>query len=478
VRDLSRISGGLGGATAPLTPSRFHRPLNGQPATHAQQVEPVKLSGDAARSIPRPCRKGLSGPAGKDRVFQPHGRHIKVEPAARDGNVGLDMLDDRQFAIDLARRLAAPVLAAARSNNFTAMIPTEAAPGATRDRRPFVGLETVGRLLCGLAPLLELQVQRPAGVEAIPLSDIHHLIDVTTDPASPHRLNFSEGKQPLVDAAFLGQAILRAPTALWSSLPDRVQGNLAAALGQTRAIQPFFNNWLLFAAMIEATFARLGLPWDPARVDYALRQHEQWYVGDGMYSDGPHFRWDYYNGYVIQPMSADILSVMAPLGKPWRTMHETLQPRMARYCQILERLIAPDGSFPPIGRSLAYRCAAFQPIAQMALQRSLPSELPAGQVRAGLMAVVRRTLGGPANFDDQGWLRIGLNGSQSNLGEEYISTGSLYLCSTALLPLGLPEDAPFWSDPPRGWTQKRLWDDADEVPIDKAIDQWRPKASK
>ena len=31
------------------------------------------------------------------------------------------------------------------------------------------------------------------------------------------------------------------------------------------------------------------------RIDYALRQHEQWYKGDGIYGDGPQFHFDYYN---------------------------------------------------------------------------------------------------------------------------------------------------------------------------------------
>ncbi len=55
--------------------------------------------------------------------------------------------------------------------------------------------------------------------------------------------------------------------------------------------------------------ARLGARWDRMRVDYALRQHEQWYKGDGVYGDGPVFHWDYYNSFVIQPMLLDVLDV-------------------------------------------------------------------------------------------------------------------------------------------------------------------------
>lgn len=388
-------------------------------------------------------------------------------PAPVDGGA---VADDWQYACAMAQRLAAPVFRAAHSRDFAASIPDQLLPEARKWRRKFVGLEVVGRLLCGLAPLLELQIRGGAETEVIPLDEVHHLIDITTDPASPHRLNFSHGNQPLVDAAMLAQAILRAPTALWSALPARVQDNLADALAQTRALQSYENNWLLFPAMIEATLASIGRPWDLAPIELGLNKHEEWYTGDGMYSDGPDFRWDYYNSFVIHPMMADVLAVMVERDAAWRKMQSKVLQRTDRYCQILERLISPDGSFPAIGRSMSYRCAAFQPLAMLGLHQSLPAQLPPGQVRAALMAVIRRTLDDPANFDAQGWLKVGLVGSQPDLGEAYISTGSQYICSTALLPLGLPRTAPFWRDPPLRWTQHRIWGGEHRVPIDKAVD--------
>jgi len=54
------------------------------------------------------------------------------------------------------------------------------------------------------------------------------------------------------------------------------------------------------------------------------------------------------------------------------------------------------------------------------------------------------------------------------LGEEYISTGSLYLCSAGLLPLGLPPEDEFWSAPPAPWTSQKLWSGVD-LPADHAL---------
>src|SRR6185503_7510049 len=230
---------------------------------------------------------------------------------------------------------------------------------------------------------------------------------------------------------------------------------------------PGFNNWLLFSATVEAALARLGATWDRMRVDYALRQHDQWYKGDGAYGDGPSFHWDYYNSFVIHPMLLDTLAVFRDTRPAWKDLSTRVEERARRYAAVLERLVAPDGSFPPLGRSLAYRCGAFQLLAQMALRRALPDDLPPSQVRGALTAVIRRTLEAPDTFDANGWLRIGFCGHQPGVGESYISTGSLYLCSAAFLPLGLPAADEFWSAPDAAWTSQLAWS-GQPTPIDQA----------
>jgi hypothetical protein len=64
-------------------------------------------------------------------------------------------------------------------------------------------------------------------------------------------------------------------------------------------------------------------------------------------------------------------------------------------------------------------------------------------------------------FDAEGWLTIGFAGHQPGLAENYISTGSLYLVATALLPLGLRSESEFWAAPDEEWTSKKLWSGVD-----------------
>jgi hypothetical protein len=149
-------------------------------------------------------------------------------------------------------------------------------------------------------------------------------------------------------------------------------------------------------------------------------------------------------------------------------MRKPVEARAIRYAAIQERLISPEGTFPAIGRSLAYRYGAFQHLAEMSLRHQLPEGVHPAQVRCALTAVMSRMNAAKETFDDKGWLTIGFAGHQPSIGEPYISTGSLYLCSAAWLPLGLPPTDEFWSAPAEPWTQQKAWSGVD-IKTDHAI---------
>lgn len=383
------------------------------------------------------------------------------------------MPSTRENWIALLDRLVTPPLSALAEGRLLATIPLETQPGHEDARRAFASLEILGRCLVGLAPWLELDLPADApSSEVAAQTRLRTLaraaITRSLDPASADLLNFNRGGQPLVDAAFLAHACLRAPRQLWELLSEPTRARLLAGWRASRVIKPYQNNWLLFAAMVETALHRWAGELVMERVEPALRLHEAWYKGDGAYGDGPEFHWDHYNSFVIQPMLLDVLGSLVPTHPEWEPSHATVRRRAVRYAAVQELLVAPDGSFPPLGRSIAYRCGAFQHLALMALLRELPERVSPGQIRCALDAVIRRTLGAPGTFDSAGWLRIGLAGRQPGLGETYISTASLYLCTTAFLPLGLPASDPFWSEPDALWTSALVWSGADH-PADHAL---------
>ncbi|MSU48498.1 MAG: DUF2264 domain-containing protein [Opitutus sp.] len=377
--------------------------------------------------------------------------------------------DDRAYWCQIASKLASPLLGALAARQLRASMPVESHP-TSKDRPTYTHLEGLGRLLAGISPWLERGDGTTAeGRERGRLAVLaRSAIDAGTDPASPDFLNFSKGRQPLVDAAFLAQAMLRAPTELWKKLEPRVQKNVIVALISSRPIPAGENNWKLFATTVEVFLHRVGAKRDHARLAEGIDKHRAWYVGDGMYGDGPEFHWDYYNSFVIQPMLVEALDVVGDETPEWKQFSSVARARLTRFAAIQELSIAPDGSYPAIGRSIAYRCGAFQGLALAAWRRQLPEEIKPAQARVALTRVIRRTLEAPGTFDAKGWLQIGLAGHQPGLGEAYISTGSLYLCSVAQLPLGLPEDDPFWSGPAVRTTWEKTWS-GENLPADHAI---------
>ncbi|MEO6979846.1 MAG: DUF2264 domain-containing protein, partial [Mucilaginibacter sp.] len=150
------------------------------------------------------------------------------------------------------------------------------------------------------------------------------------------------------------------------------------------------------------------------------------------------------------------LKIIAAKDNSFEPIRKQVLARNLRYAKIQERLIAADGSYPVIGRSITYRTGAFHHLANMAHQQQLPTQLSPVQVRCALTAVIKKITDAKDMFDDNGWLRIGLYGHQPSLAETYISTGSLYLCSAILLPLGLSESDPFWTDADEDWTAKKV----------------------
>lgn len=375
----------------------------------------------------------------------------------------------RQEWLEDLLKIADPVLDALSRGELKKRMPLDFHP----ERAAFAPLEAFGRTMLGLAPWLEADPEsldpEERALQTRTREKALQCIDRATDPESPDYMVFDRGGQPLVDTAFLAHAVLRAPGALAGALTPRVRGQLADAFRASRRIPSISTNWLFFTAMVEAGLHALGEEYDPMRLLTALRCFQGWYVGDGLYGDGPSFHFDYYNSFVIQPMYADIVNRMAGEHPEIRAMQETVNARAARYASILERLIGPEGSYPVVGRSICYRFGAFQMLAQAALQHRLePGLTPAG-VRCGLTAVIRRVMGAEEMFDGEGWLTPGVYGRQPELAESYINIGSLYLCSAVFLPLGLSPRDPFWSDPDADWTGRTVWQGG-HIAIDHAED--------
>ena len=363
----------------------------------------------------------------------------------------------RKKWISYMREIVDPVFDALAEGRLCEKMPVRCY--GKENRSQYACLEAFGRAFCGFAPFLN-DFERDGEEEALVCEYRRKLtacFQQATDPNSPDYMNFGQrgGEQPLVDTAFLAHGLIRSRTFV-ASLSPKLKNQIIEAFKLSRRIVAHESNWLLFSGMVEAGIHVLGGEADMMRVAYCIRQHHQWFHGDGTYGDGAAFHMDYYNSFVIQPMLIDISRVFGNMeipGFPIGQMRDRAIVRAARYAEILERMIGADGSYVYVGRSLTYRFGAFQLLSQACLLHFWA--LSPAMARCALTAVIDRVMESGI-FDENGWLLHGIYGEQPSLSEPYISTGSLYLCSTVFLPLGLPESDAFWSGADEPWTSKQV----------------------
>ena len=369
-------------------------------------------------------------------------------------------VDERSYWVSVLEKMANPIFENISKGTFQKNMPMIVS-SSFDGRNPKVGyLEAFGRLIAGIAPWLALpddntsegklrKKYREQTIQGL----IHGV-----DPNSPDYFAWRDkSSQTLVDAAHLALAFMRAPKAIWDPLPQKTKDQLITEFKHIRWIKPGPNNWILFAAMTESFLYSVGVEPERTKIDHAVDTFDtEWYVGDGWYSDGKSFSFDYYNGYVIHCMLVETLRQNLKAGN-YQEKYDRAYMRMQRYATHLERMISPDGYYPVIGRSSTYRNGGFQPLAQVALEKKLPKDLKPGQVRAGLTAIMKNIYQHNI-YDKHGWLVLGFTSDkQGNLADYYTNVGSLYEASLAFLPLGLPASDEFWSSPAEKWTSQKAF---------------------
>lgn len=418
-------------------------------------------------------------------------------PLSASAKKKTDPKTDREVWVEIMYQMAEPVLRNMAEGKLQQTMTLESgglelSPTWDNRNKKVAYMECFARLMAGLAPWLALPDDDTAeGAKRKQLREwALKSYANAVDPESPDYLGWTSGGQTLVDAAYLVESLYRGYDALWVPLDTLTKQRYIKEIKGLRRYDPPYTNWFLFVGMEESFLMYVGADYDAFRIKTAMSKVEEWYIGDGLYSDGPSFAFDYYNAYVIQPMYVECLEMIAAR-RPNDTYLvratdkqrngaknrlEVVRKRMQKYSIILERFISPEGTFPVVGRSIPYRMATMQPLAQLAWRKQLPKELSEGQVRSALTAVAKRMFGlspqspeGASNFNARGFLTIGFVGSHPNVADWYTNNGSLYMTSMGFLPLGLPATDSFWTAPAEKWTSKKAWE-GDDFPKDHKWD--------
>ncbi|WP_188192150.1 DUF2264 domain-containing protein [Nonomuraea sp. SYSU D8015] len=260
-----------------------------------------------------------------------------------------------------------------------------------------------------------------------------------TDPARRYAWPaLTDMSQPLVEAASVALALHETRRWLFDRLSPAQQDRVVAWLAGFVGRRTPANNWVLFQVVVEQFLAEVGGPHEPDEIIGGLERIEDWYVGDGWYSDGKGKNFDYYAGWAMH-LYPSLWARMA--GDTAR--QELYAARLHRFLTQYQHLFAADGGPVHQGRSLIYRFATVAPLWLGALTGASP--LPPGRTRRIASGVLRHFAerGVP---DRRGLLTCGWYDAFPPGTQDYSGPASPYWASKAFLGLLLPPRHPVWTD--------------------------------
>ena len=269
-----------------------------------------------------------------------------------------------------------------------------------------------------------------------------------TDPDSPERWpRLTECDQAKVECASVAIALHESRPWIWDRLDEKARQRIVAWMTDMHAAVVPDNNWVWFRAITSAFLRSVGAPWSADDIDHAIARTEQWYAGDGWYSDGGGQdgiglrNFDYYSGWAMQYYPLWYCRVSGAAADP--ALLDRYRDRLLRYLDDAQHLVGASGEPLLQGRSLTYRYAMLCPLWAGAVFDATP--LPAGALRR-LASGVLRNFTEAGCFDSRGVQPLGWHGEFTALRQPYSGPGSPYWSSKGFAGLVLPASHPVWTD--------------------------------
>jgi hypothetical protein len=275
-------------------------------------------------------------------------------------------------------------------------------------------------------------------------------------------LRLTPRSQQMVEAAAIAVALHESREWIWDRLDTRAQEHVAEWLGGFIGSTTHDNNWRLFQVVSEQFLASVGAPYSKEDIEGGLDRIEDWYVGDGWYSDGDGQNFDNYIGWAMHlyPGLWARMAAASP-GTEYEDRLKVYRERLSLFLEDAVHLVGNDGAPIYQGRSLTYRMAAAAPYWMGQILDASP--LSPGQTRRLCSGIARHFVqhGVP---DERGLLTLGWYDTFLPTTQSYSGPGSPYWASKGFVGLLLPPEHPVWSDP------------EETVPLDEA-DQVRSMAA-
>lgn len=246
--------------------------------------------------------------------------------------------------------------------------------------------------------------------------------------------------QPQVEAASIALSLHLTRSASWDHLAGDEQDRLAAWLRSALECQPAANNWYLFPLTIASFLEAVGRA--DAETRYVIARGlgliDQWYRGEGWYSDGEGEAFDHYIGWALH-----LYPVLHARLRADTALEEKLGARLEEFLGSFARTFDRNGAPLYFGRSMTYRTATLAAVATGEVIGRTP--LTHGQSRRVLSAGLRYFLERGATKD--GILVPGWCGPHLPTLQRYSGPGSPYWASKGFGALMLPANHPVWTAP-------------------------------
>lgn len=295
-------------------------------------------------------------------------------------------------------------------------------------------LEGFSRILWGLVPLW-------AGGETSCLDEfIQEGIANGTNPEHEEYWGlYEDGEQAYVEMAALAYGLLMAPEKVWEPLNTRQRENFQDWLWQINTHKISDNNWLFFRVLVNCGLRHVGAKYSGEQIEIDLNRVDDFYLGEGWYSDGPTAQRDYYIGFAMHFYSLVYAKLM---GKEDPERAAKYKERAKLFAQDFIYWFGERGEALPYGRSLTYRFA--QGCFWCALAFADVKAFAWGEIKGIVNRHFRYWFSQPI-LDFEGKLTLGYAYPDLHVCEGYNSPQSPYWSWKSFLLLAVPEAHPFWT---------------------------------
>jgi hypothetical protein len=244
--------------------------------------------------------------------------------------------------------------------------------------------------------------------------------------------------QATVEAASVAVGLHLTRDTLWPALDERTRTGVLEWFEQARGTWCADNNHVLLGAALAAFAHSTGFSDGRDIVENALERMDDWYRGEGWYTDGDGRRFDHYNAYAFHWYPFFIDEMMGAGFDDRRAVHrERLGAFLDGYQHFFDRRGAPVLQ----GRSLIYRWAVTAPF-WMAAREGVDA-LPASRIRRLGSGVLKNFIDGGSL--DSGVLSLGWQRApMPSIVQSYSGVGSPYWVAKGFLGLALPASHPLW----------------------------------